>query len=302
MADMANLDSRPDTSLRAPAGTPTRPDCPVVDPRTLGRPVHMLRAFSENVREGLTELFRTRLNRRYHADFQVQEVVIDAAGRVAPAGRWLAYGKPFGRIACSLDRSLVLSALAYRYGLKGGEGASAATPDSVPETSSEERLAARLGLQLVESLAATVTADHDAAVDAEIGDFSLIGPTPPPRSACLIRATIRESTHGVEGCIRLALDDAWLDLLLRKLAPMQRKRSLGHGAAGPLAARLHLKLVARLLQKDIALGDLLSIKVGDIIPVSLRATDVLIDDSRLFSATVAEHKGKLCLTSFEDAK
>lgn len=274
----------------------------MVDPRTLGRPVHMLRAFSERVQEGLSELFRSRLNRRYHADFQVEQVFIDAAGKVAPNGRWLAYGKPFGRIACAIDRSLVLSALAYRYGLKGGEGASAAAPENVPETASEERLAARLGLQLVESLAATVVAEHPSALDAEIGDFSLVGPTPPPRSACLIRAVIKESTHGVEGRVMLALDDAWLDLLLRKLAPMQRRRALVSGAGAPLGSRLHLRLVARLLQKDMPLGDLLSIKVGDVIPVSLRATDVLIDDSRLFTATVAEHKGKLCLTSFEDSK
>lgn len=262
----------------------------------------MLRGFGEKLREGLSELFRSRLNRRYHADFQVGEVHIDAAGKLAPAGRWLAYGKPFGQIACAVDRSLVLSALIYRYGLKGGEGGALDAPETVPETTGEERLAARLGLQLVEALAHCVTAGHLAAVDADAGDFSLIGPTSPPRSACLVRATIQERTHGVEGCIYLALDDAWLDLLLRKLAPMQRRRSPGHAVSAPLAGRLPLRLVARLLQKDMTLGDLLSIKVGDVIPVSLRATDVLIDDSRLFTATVAEHKGKLCLTSFEDTK
>jgi flagellar motor switch protein FliM len=30
--------------------------------------------------------------------------------------------------------------------------------------------------------------------------------------------------------------------------------------------------------------------------------DVLLDENRLFTAAVAEHKGKLCLTSFEDAE
>jgi len=42
--------------------------------------------------------------------------------------------------------------------------------------------------------------------------------------------------------------------------------------------------------------------VGDIIPVSLQATDVLVKNSRLFTATVAEHKGKLWLTAFNDTK
>lgn len=299
---MANIDSPSVSSAQGARGAANRPDCQIVDPRTLGRPVHMLRGFGEKLREGLSELFRTRLNRRYHADFQVGEVRIDAAGKPAPAGRWLAYGKPFGQIACALDRSLVLSALIYRYGLKGGEGGTLDALETMPETTSEERLAARLGLQLVEALAHCVMAGHHAAADADSGDFSLIGPTSPPRSACLVRATIQERTHGVEGYVYLALDDAWLDLLLRKLAPMQRRRSPGHAVSASLAGRLHLRLVARLLQKDMTLGDLLSIKVGDVIPVSLRATDVLIDDSRLFTATVAEHKGKLCLTSFEDTK
>jgi hypothetical protein len=43
-------------------------------------------------------------------------------------------------------------------------------------------------------------------------------------------------------------------------------------------------------------------KVGDVIPVSVGRADVLLDDSRLFTAAVTEHKGKLCLTSFEDAE
>jgi flagellar motor switch protein FliM len=39
-----------------------------------------------------------------------------------------------------------------------------------------------------------------------------------------------------------------------------------------------------------------------VIPISLRGADVLIGGSRLFSASIAEHRGKLCLTSFEDVE
>jgi hypothetical protein len=47
------------------------------------------------------------------------------------------------------------------------------------------------------------------------------------------------------------------------------------------------------------LGRLLDLRPGEVLPVRLGATDVLIDDARLFTATVAERQGKLCLTSFK---
>lgn len=274
----------------------------VLDPRTLGRPIHLLRPFAAQLQDDLADAFRTRLNRRYRAAFQVEEVSIDATGRTLPAGRWIGYGGPAGRIGCAIDRTLVLSALAYRYGLKDCAPGESSEPP--PETATEERLAAMLGLQFASTLAARIEAGlhpgpDEAPASPELG---VIGPTWMQRPACLLSATIRETIHGVEGRLHLALDDAWMSRLLGKLAPLQRKRRHGATHSSPLATRLHFRLGARLLQKDLTLGELLAIKVGDVIPVSLRAADVLIDDSRLFTATVAEHKGKLCLTSFEDAK
>ncbi|WP_144007017.1 FliM/FliN family flagellar motor switch protein, partial [Pelomonas sp. KK5] len=62
-----------------------------------------------------------------------------------------------------------------------------------------------------------------------------------------------------------------------------------------------LKLVARLLETELPLGELMALQPGAVIPVSLGATEVLVDGERLFTASVAEHQGKLCLTSFADA-
>lgn len=271
----------------------------VLDPRTLGRPVHLLDAFAAQLREDLTELFHTSLNRRYQADFQVVALSIDAAGKAAPAGRWQGYATANGRLACTLDRILVLSALVYRYGLNGD----GATSEGVPETATEERLAAMLGRQLADVVAARSETGLQAGADeqAAVPATAPLGAVSAPRSACLIKVTVREGTHRIEGHIHLALDDAWLAHLLRQLGSTQRRRP-GPGHAVPLATRLNFKLVARLLQRELPLGELLDLKIGDVIPVSLRAADVLIDESRLMTATVAEHKGKLCLTSFEDVK
>ena len=63
-----------------------------------------------------------------------------------------------------------------------------------------------------------------------------------------------------------------------------------------------MTLEGRLVSKQVQLGALFDLRVGDVIPVSLSRTDVMLDDSRLFTAAVSEHKGKLCLTSFEDVE
>jgi len=87
---------------------------------------------------------------------------------------------------------------------------------------------------------------------------------------------------------------------VRKRIDLQPPSAGDLAQGAPLPTRLTLTRVARLLQKDIPLGQLADLHVGDVIPISLGTTDVLIDDSRLFTATVAEHQGKLCLTSFAD--
>ena len=67
-----------------------------------------------------------------------------------------------------------------------------------------------------------------------------------------------------------------------------------------LSSRLQLRLQARLLSRRLTLGEVFDLRPGSVIPVSLQGTDVLVKDVRLFTATVAEHKGKLWLTAFND--
>jgi len=57
-----------------------------------------------------------------------------------------------------------------------------------------------------------------------------------------------------------------------------------------------------LVTKEVMLGNLFDLRIGDVIPISMHRADVLLDDSRLFTAAVSEHKGKICLTSFEDVE
>ena len=101
----------------------------------------------------------------------------------------------------------------------------------------------------------------------------------------------------------IVLDDAAMGRLLRSIAPSREKAAKPAAQqAQPVAARLALMLTGRLLEKELPLGDVLDLRPGDVIPVSLGLADVLVDDSRLFTAAVTEHTGKLCLTSFDDAE
>ncbi|MFT4173487.1 MAG: hypothetical protein QM639_13060 [Rhodocyclaceae bacterium] len=273
---------------------------PALDARTLGRPVHLLHKFVGPLREDLAEVFRTGLNRRYRASFELGRVTISRLETVPPRCRWLQYTDATGRIGFAIERQVLLCVLDYRYG--AGEGAtSPASTAPVPETATEERLAGMLGRQFVGALAERIEwLPAAASGETCVHEFAESAGAPPSTGTWCVRAEVAEPTRGIEGCLWFTLDDAWMQRLLSRLAPA-RANGARTGAA-PLAARLSLNLVGRLLEKELPLGVLLDARVGDVIPVSLGATDVLIDEARLFTARVAEHKGKLCLTAFEDVE
>lgn len=254
-------------------------------------------------------MFRMTLNRRYRARFQVGEVAMSPMEELVQPKRWLTYGCALGRVGVALERKVVLSIMAYRYGLADGNGQAEPPRESEhPETATEERLAAMLCQQFVNLLAARIEAGlapHDTQGAKDVSQrhaFNAVSPVAPSRGTWVIRVNLEELAHGIEGVLHFALDDAWMARLLQNIGPARDKPGDAASSLPEFAGRLQLTLAARLLKKDILLGELLDIRVGDVIPVSFGSADVLIDDSRLFSASIAEHKGKLCLTSFEDAE
>jgi len=271
--------------------TPAIPTAPaVLDPRTLGRPVHLLPQFTGQLREGLGDLLRQH-NRRYRAHYQVGEVSL-APGQGA-AGLWLVSDAPEGRMSCLLERSLVQSLMAHRYGSTLAEVADA------PQTATEERLQALLCRQV---LGCAQQALGPPAAELSLQHSPLSGLAP---GGWVVQAAISEPDQGLESTLLIGLDGACMDRLLRRLADEQPARAARPRSAPPqpLARRLDVKLQARLLQQTLSLGELLDLRPGDLVPVRLnpKATQVLVDGSCLFTASVAEHQGKLCLTSFADA-
>jgi flagellar motor switch protein FliM len=169
------------------------------------------------------------------------------------------------------------------------------------ETATEERVGTALGEELAAVLAARIDAADLARPLDEVAPvtFSVAAVPVAAVGHWMITCTLREPELDGERDMWFALDDAWMDKLLHGLAHVREKKEPAMAAA-PFSTRLQMTMTARLLSKDMPLGELFDLRVGDVIPVSIGSADVLIDDSRLYAATVAENKGKLCLTSFED--
>jgi flagellar motor switch protein FliM len=289
----------------------------VLDPSLLGRPVHLLHIFAAQLRDDLAQSMRLNMNRRYWGGFQVQDVAFSRLEGNEIRSRWLSFAAPAGQIAFSMERKVLLSVLNYRYGsgAKTDAKTDAAAPvdeNTVRVTATEERLAVVLGQQLCGTLAGRIElnlpvmekpalAEGEAEESGADTEFKPAPGSHPPKGTWVISVTVSEIVGGACGQFWFALDKHLMTSVLRGLL---RDREAGKKpkAVAPLAQRLQVGLIGRLASKEVSLGSLYDLQVGDVIPISLARADVLLEDSRLFTAAVTEHKGKLCLTSFEDAE
>jgi len=281
----------------------------VLDPCLLGRPVHLLHIFAAQLRDDLSQSMRLNMNRRYWGGFQVEDVAFSRLEGDEIRSRWLSFAAPAGHIGFSLERKVLLSVLNYRYG-SGKADAAALDENTVRVTATEERLAVVLGQQLAGILAGRIElnlpvldkpAPAEGEPDPAESEFKPAPGSHPPKGSWIITVTVADIASGATGKYWFALDKTLMGSVLRGLL---RDRDAGKKAkaVAPLAQRLQVGLVGRLASKEVPLGSLYDLQVGDVIPISLNRADVLLEDSRVFTAAVTEHKGKLCLTSFEDAE
>jgi flagellar motor switch protein FliM len=280
----------------------------VLDPSLLGRPVHLLPKFARRFADALGTAMAGPGGRRYWGAWRLADLAFERAPD-EDGLRWLAVAGPLGSAAVAFERSLLLGLLEGRYGRKNAAPSAPRDPSLERVTATEERLAATLTAQLAEQLHARVAEG-----------LALVGVEVPGADAAVVEAPVPASAPGKAGwVIRLSLSaqgaagdqqsQCWIgldqELMAYVLQGLKEERSSVRTArAGNdgLSSGLFVKLDGRLVSKETTLGALFELKVGDVIPVSVGRADVLLDESRLFTAAVAEHKGKLCLTSFEDAE
>jgi flagellar motor switch protein FliM len=199
----------------------------------------------------------------------------------------------------AFERALLVGLLEARY--SKGQGKPLRDPEGERITATEERLALTLTQQLAELLAQRVrTAAAGAGVELADARLAVAGAAAPARNAWALAITLREPQGESSARCFIAPDARMMGLILQALQPERPQRAVRQ--AEPLGASLKVKLDGRLVSHEMTLEALFGLKVGDVIPVTVGRADVLLDEARLYTAAVAEHKGKLCLTSFEDAE
>lgn len=297
-------------------------DFQVLDPCLLGRPVHLLPAFAARLAEALGSAMASPGGRRYWGAFRLESLAFERAPDDRSL-RWLGVNGAYGQAAVTFERSLLLGLLEGRYARRTQAPNAAAQRDPGLErvTATEERLAATLAQQVAhllddkvaEGLAAAGAAAPAAGPRPALPGASLVPAAAPGKAGWVIRAVLRAQygrrdtdepgLAAPEGQLWIGLDHGLMAHVLQGLmADRNGMRGAVRMAREPLASHLQVKLEGRLVSKEVTLATLFGLKVGDVIPVSVGRAEVLLDDSRLFTAAVAEHKGKLCLTSFEDAE
>lgn len=298
-----------------------RRDHQVLDPCLLGRPVHLLPAFAAGLAEAIGAEMASPGGRRHWGAYRLEHLAFERVPE-QPGLRWLGVSGPYGVAAVAFERALLLGLLEGRYARRQPATSAAVQQSPALErvTATEERLAVTLAQQLASQLDARV-ADGLARLDGapapvKTGAGAAIVPAGAPgKTGWVLRAVLRaqygrretdEPTQAApEGQIWIGLDHALMACVLQGIkADRGAVRAAGSARmpGEPLATRLEVKLDGCLVSKEITLATLFGLQVGDVIPVALGRADVVLDNSRLFTAAVAEHKGKLCLTSFEDAE
>ncbi|WP_028101172.1 FliM/FliN family flagellar motor switch protein [Pseudoduganella violaceinigra] len=275
----------------------------VLDPCLLGRPVHRLPVFAAQLREDLAQSMRLNVHRRYWGTFQVDDVAFARLDGSEARQRWLGFAAPSGQLGFALERNLLLSVLNYRYG-RATRADAAMDEQAVRVTATEERLAVVLGQQLASILSARIESklpegSRDGGdADGIKADAAAGAASHPAKGSWVIAVSLRDGE--LQGKAWFSLDKQMMGNVLRGLLPERDASKKGSKNPGPLAARLQVGVSGRLVSKETTLGAMFDLRVGDVIPISLHRADVMLEDSRLFTAAVTEHKGKLCLTSFED--
>jgi flagellar motor switch protein FliM len=283
--------------------TDTADQHPVLDPRLLGRPVHLLPQFAVRLQDDLDALMQGGA-RRYWAGWRLDAVEFGRAPQ-GDALRWMAATGPLGTVSVAFERGLLLTLLERRY---GGRGAGATQQDAAKDrkservTATEDRLSVVMTQQMIDLLYGRVAASLAmASAPQPVPAAAVAAATVPGSSSWAVRVQVRDAQDAA-GQFWIAPDQGLMAAILGSLRPDQPRPRAARGPSEPLATKLQVKLDGRLVSKEITLGALFDLKVGDVIPVSMGRADVLLDEARLFTAAVAESKGKLCLTSFEDAE
>ncbi|AMC36082.1 FliM/FliN family flagellar motor switch protein [Janthinobacterium sp. B9-8] len=253
-----------------------------LDHSTLGRPLHLLAGLNERLKIEVDAFLKSEFNRPYRAALGISQIS-QSASKANPV-QWIDLG--VGQLAVEMSRSFLLRTLDYRYGAKAKPTEINEALLSSEETSTEQRLKSSLANKMAQLFLGFLNQNTGAHSGQR------------PEAVWQIEIEIIDQIDQLKSQICLVLDHALFDLLLKMVAK-PRANSKSQTA---FFDQLKIKCHVHLAEKSLTLDDVLKLKIGEILPISLQArANVYIGKSKLFTASVAENNGALCLTSFEDA-
>lgn len=275
----------------------------VIDPCELGRPVHVLDRFCEILHADLAAAVESLFATRTGPGFQLGR--IEHSRQVQPHRplRWFLFHTAVGRLGFAIDRQATLALLARRLGMANWSQLEQETLQRA-ETATEQRLAAQVGKQLVQSLCARLLSglqERAAQAPAPVLDTERHGfGSPADAQVLFLGCDLLDAQGRAMGRLNWVLEDGALDALLRTLAPPRRKPAKKPTDPSTLRRQLPMRLDVRLIEKPLSLGEVMALRPGSVLPVDLGLATVRIQDSPVFKASVVEHGGKLCLTSLQE--
>jgi flagellar motor switch protein FliM len=254
----------------------------VLDPSLLGRPVHRLPQFAAQLRDDLAAALRQPASRRYWGGTEVEHVGFSQLAGNEPRMRWQYFAAGAGVIGFAIERPILLAALDQRYGA-GESAAPAVEASQVRVTATEERLGVALGQQLTHVVASRIAASVPGGEPLAMPLAPAAGGQP-GKGTWVVTMIVRAGD--LAGKVWFALDRHLISDVLRALVP-GREIGVSPGPGrqskpvAPLAQRLQVTLSGQLVSKEVTLGALFDLRIGDVIPISLHRADVMLEDSRL---------------------
>lgn len=273
-----------------------------LDPCELGRPIHALDSLFQLTQQDLDQALAAAFPGRVGAPVRLGGVSHGRTNPIETTLRWATYRSGVGRSAFAIERSALTALLARRYGSTDWELGARCVPPL--ETATEQRLAAQLGQLLSQALMRRIGGPIDGGADGEAPTLAFEQSLPLTRCpisgpTMFLWAQVLAGSAPL-GLVVFALDSDTLATALRQLAPARRQSAVRASDSASLRRALPLRLDVRLAQKTLPLGELLGLKPGDVLPISLDTATVRVQDNPVLKALVVENKGRLCLTNLQE--
>ena len=270
-------------------------DCPEVtciDVNKLGRAYHKIPRIITEKFDSIESRLSIFFLKKYRMNVTLQSMTFDTNCHIKNTQ---IFDDIYGNIGFEINRSFLLNILHTYYGLSKDSN-SAACDIHQPATKTEERLKNKLGHELAQ----LVMVQEVLAEQLELrNDYSSV-----------INQWAWSIQLWLEGydeyCFSILLDSHHVDILLASLREKIHQNETLHKNLSALQIEhmfvsMPLSLTGKLASTNLTISQLMDIKPGDILPLSLNdPLPIYIGTEHIFNSTIAEDHGKIFFTDFND--